>query len=205
MRLRCRLIDCNEEEAYAKSISENEDRLDTSAIDKAHAQRRLREEFHWPEERIAKHYKCTTAYTHFLKKLVTLPAETQMLVHRKELSIQAAVDLCSLASADQKEVISSTGASGLKSKPDDETLVDIQAVPASVPSENLSQRVTRAVRDKKIEQGGKQMRKLSEVNAFWRKIETDNAVIISLSGLVLQFHDGSITEESMMAGLEAII
>src|SRR5258708_6711632 len=42
LKLLCRVIECNDEEAFLKSLVENLDRADTTTLDDAHAQRRLR-------------------------------------------------------------------------------------------------------------------------------------------------------------------
>ena len=53
MLLRARRVTCNEEEALRRNVAENRIRSGTSAIDDAFNQRRFREDFGWPEQKIA--------------------------------------------------------------------------------------------------------------------------------------------------------
>ena len=49
VKLQCKVVDCNPEEAFVRNIVENNERAATTPVDDAHNQRRLREEFGWPE------------------------------------------------------------------------------------------------------------------------------------------------------------
>ena len=49
IKLQCKVLDLNAEEAFVRSIVENNERSSTTPIDDAHAQRRLREEFGWTD------------------------------------------------------------------------------------------------------------------------------------------------------------
>ncbi len=208
MQLRCRLVNCNEEEAFGKSVTENEGRLGTSPIDKAHAQNQFREKWNWSEDKIKDFYGCSKSLVHLLKCLLGLPYSTQMLVHTGSLSIEAAVLLTDLPAEQQQEVISKVTAPVAEVQATQPEAADgtqaVAPVAEPVKQQTISQRVKSAVREKKIEAGGKQARTMSEVTSFWRHIETDSTLVQALAGLAVQFHDGSITEATYQEMMEAL-
>ena len=53
MKLKCVVVTVNDEEAFRRNIVENKQRAETTPIDDAFNQRRLREEFGWTDARIA--------------------------------------------------------------------------------------------------------------------------------------------------------
>src|SRR5271165_6760919 len=93
MQLKCKVVIVNDEEAFRRNIVENHERAETSPVDDAHNQRRLREGFGWTDTKIAEFYHVTPPYVGVLKKLLTLPNDVQTLVHARKLSVQAATGL----------------------------------------------------------------------------------------------------------------
>jgi ParB/RepB/Spo0J family partition protein len=222
MKLQCRLIDCNEEEAFAKSIAENNVRSRTSPMDDAHAQRVLREQWGWEESRIAEYCDCTTSYVSLLKKLLALDKKTQLLVHEGQLAVNAACSLSDLPSSEQKEILQTSIAEVETAKQEKEAAQSQQEEPTTnipatvgepetpittkpkrVPS--LSKRVTKNVRDTKISHGQKQRRTVSEIYDFFCEYESTNPSVISVSGLMVQYISGSITDKTMRESLEQIL
>jgi ParB-like chromosome segregation protein Spo0J len=105
MKLQCKLITCNDAEAFTKSIAENRVRSKTTPMDDAHAQRELRERFGVPDKRIAAIYGKTTAHVSLLKKLMALSVENQERVHNGELSLVAGCELAELPETTQAEIV----------------------------------------------------------------------------------------------------
>ena len=216
MQLRCRMVTCNEEDAHRRSISENEGRMSTSVIDQAHAQNALRERYNWSDDRIVELYCCSKTNVNMLKRLVMLPYETQMLVHTGKLTMQAALSLTTLPTETQAEIIGEASAQNSEpsseptptTEPDSQETIQptkLTPIAPTEPTKTFSQRVVAGVRDKKIAAGGAQRRTLSEITSFWRHIETDSTLVQSLAGLVIQFHDGSITETKFQETMEALV
>jgi len=137
MKLKCVVVTVNDEEAFRRNIVENKQRAETTPIDDAFNHRRLREEFGWTDARIAGFYGMTPSYVGLLKKLLLLPTDAQLHVHKRQLSVQAAAALADLPAEEQK-----------------------QALASQQPGESLSKSVVKQVRAKKIARGGKQSRSL---------------------------------------------
>jgi ParB-like chromosome segregation protein Spo0J len=47
MKLKAKVVIVNDEEAFRRDVVENRERAETSPVDDAHNQRRLREDFGW--------------------------------------------------------------------------------------------------------------------------------------------------------------
>lgn len=105
MKLACMLQDMNEEEALLKNIEENEERKETTAMDKASAHRVLRDRLGWTDAQIAEKYRLSAGYVGQLKKLLLLSREIQKKVHLREISISDALALADLTPEEQKEVL----------------------------------------------------------------------------------------------------
>jgi ParB family chromosome partitioning protein len=104
-KLQCKIVDCNSEEAFLKSLKENIDRKDTNAIDEAHAQKRLREVFHWTEEQIAAFYEKSVAWVSQKRKLLQLSKPLQQEVISGNLSEAAALDLTAVPESEREAVV----------------------------------------------------------------------------------------------------
>ena len=89
MKLKAIVVTINNEEAFRRNIVENRERQETTPIDDAFNQRRLRDDYGWTDTKIAEFYGLTPPYVGLLKKLLTLPTATQKLVHSRQLSVKA--------------------------------------------------------------------------------------------------------------------
>lgn len=91
------LSDSNDKDAFVHNIVENQHRNATSAIDDAHNQRRLRENYGYSDAEITKlfRYKDPNKVGR-LRRLLALPDSVQDLVHYEKLTVQAALDLLDL-------------------------------------------------------------------------------------------------------------
>src|SRR5439155_16635218 len=105
IKLQCKVVDCNPEEAFIRNIVENNERAETTPVDDAHNQRRLREEFGWSEQRIAEFYKRSVAYISQLRRTLQLPQPIQQAVARGDMAISAALDLVELPEPARQQAV----------------------------------------------------------------------------------------------------
>jgi ParB family chromosome partitioning protein len=183
MRLKCVVVTVNDEEAFRRNIVENKQRAETTPLDDAFNQRRLREEFGWTDAQIAEFYGMTSTYVSLLKKLLTLPSAAQLHVHKRELSVQAATALADLPPEEQK-----------------------QALTSQQPGESLSKSVVKRVRERKIARGGKQSRSLAEVRSFLEGLTgpAEKPQLKDLCDLLLEYIQGRLTDDTMAQRLSAL-
>jgi ParB/RepB/Spo0J family partition protein len=181
MKLKCKVVIVNDEEAFRRNVVENRERAETSPVDDAHNQRRLREDFGWSDTKIAEFYHVTPSYVGVLKKLLGLDGDVQGLVHARRLSVQAATGLADLPAEDQRQVLGA--------------------------GEVTSQNVVRRVRDKKIDNGKGQSRSLAEVRAFLESLAgpTEAAPLRELAEDLLRFIRGKIKDEAMAKRLRKLL
>lgn len=108
--LQVRVVDCNDEQAFIRNVVENAQRDQTSPIDDAMNQQRLRE-YGKNDVEIAKLYgygsngKPSSSKVSRLRKLLQLSKEQQEMVHEGTLSVQAALDLLELPTEKRDEAI----------------------------------------------------------------------------------------------------
>ena len=105
VKVRCSIVECSPEEAYIRNLVENIERAETTPIDDAHNQRRLREVFGWEDERIATFYKRSVSYIHQLRKLPTLERPLQDAVANGDLAVSTAVELANVPAAKRAEIV----------------------------------------------------------------------------------------------------
>ena len=106
IKVKVLIADCNDEEGFLQNISENKNRKSTSPIDDAHNQRKLRDQHGWSDTKIAEFYHCSPSLVTLHKKLLLLPEDVKAKVHRRELALNAAVQLVDLTPEEQKTVLS---------------------------------------------------------------------------------------------------
>lgn len=103
--LKVQVVDCNDKEAFINNVVENAHRNQTSDVDDAVNQRRLRDKYGYSDEDIAKLYGYpNTQKVGRLRKLLQLEDSILDLVHEGKLPTQAALDLLD-APADQRASI----------------------------------------------------------------------------------------------------
>ena len=183
MKLKCVVVTVNDEETFRRNIVENKQRAETTPIDDAFNQRRLREEFDWADARIAEFYGMASSYVGLLKKLLMLPTDAQLHVHKRELSVQAAAALADLPAGEQK-----------------------QALAGRQPGESLSMSVVKQVREQKIARGGKQSRSLAEVRSFLEGLTgpAERPQVKDLCDLLLEYIQGRLADDTMAQRLSAL-
>jgi len=226
MKLKAIVLQINDEEALRRNIIENHERKETTPIDDAFAQRRLREDYGWPDTRIAEFYRCCPPYVGTLKKLLTLPTKVQRLVHGRELSVQAATSLADLPPDEQAQVLASLlpgEQPAVAPMTTDQPPAQDQSVgeqppiasagepPAPVPQaeakqETLSQAVTKKVREAKVAKGGKQARSLKEVRSFFEELTGpgEKPGVKKLAELVVKFIQGQLLDKTMTRHINAL-
>lgn len=104
-RLQAVLSDCNDEEAFERNIVENCHRNETSPIDDAHNQRRLRDQFGKNDAEIARLYEVSPNKVGQYKRLLSLSSDEQSLVHTGKMSVSAAIDLLDVPAEDRLAIV----------------------------------------------------------------------------------------------------
>ena len=181
VKLQCKVVDCNPEEAFVRNLVENIERAATTPVDDAHNQRRLREEFGWPEQRIAEFYKRSVAYISQLRKTLQLSQPIQQAVAAGKMAVSAAIDLAELPEAARQEAVA------------DATNRTTGKVDSGV--------IRKKVRDRKIENGQAKGRTLKEVRTFFEK-QDEPAPVRELAESILDFLAGKITDRQMRDAVE---
>ncbi len=184
MKLQCVVRQVDDEEAFRRNIVENRERKDTSPVDDAFNQRRLREEYGWTDVKIAGFYGVKSSYVSQLKKLVALPKEILIQVHRKVLSVESALALVDMTKEERQEILDEAKAAGGTS----------------------TKNVKKAARKRKQSKGKKLTRTLSEVREYFTSLTgpAESASIKTLANTVLEFIGGSLTEDATTNQLAAI-
>jgi ParB/RepB/Spo0J family partition protein len=121
--IKCVTTRANEKESFLRSLAENRERNDTSPIDDAHAQHKMRERFGMSNVEIAKVFRCTPAWISELANLLDLDDDQQRLVHDKVLSSRNAIDLTRLMPDQRRELIS-------------EVMIQPESIPMAINSVN---------------------------------------------------------------------
>ena len=92
-------------EAMFLAIDENNLRAATSAIDDAHNQLILKEQFDLTDAEIGSRYKCGAAWISRMRLLTKLDDATKKLVHEGKIPVQKGMDMASLNDDQRAEVI----------------------------------------------------------------------------------------------------
>ena len=214
MRLKCVLSTLNQEESLIRNITENRERRATTAIDDAHNQRRLVEDYGWTTARVAEFYRCSTTQISNLRKLLTLSREIQLQVHGGEITVAAAMVLADLPE-DKRAAVLASAAEPVPVVEDDEP----KTTPASEKeakrrekekrkrAKEKSKKIVSAARVTKEKGKGGVARKLAEVREFFLGV-TGPAEELSLQNLgsaVLAYIGGKSTDEEFTDLLKSFL
>jgi len=185
VKLQCKVMDGNAEEAFVRNLVENLQRADTTSVDDAHNQRRLREQYGWSETKIAEFYKKSVAYISQLRKTLSLSSEIQARVASGDMAVSAAIDLADVPEADRAAIVAEATASNGK-----------------VSTETIRKRV----RDKALENGKDKHkgRSIKEVCAFLEDTSGpgEKESVAALCEMLVAFIRGRKTEKQMHNALE---
>lgn len=118
-RLKVGITNSNDQDAFVHNIVENSHRKQTSPIDDAHNQERMRDRYGYKDADIARLYLCAPAKVSNYKKLLQLSEAAQSLVHGGRMSVQAAFDFLELPPDQQEEYIKNAQENGGKVKGSD--------------------------------------------------------------------------------------
>lgn len=103
--LQSKIVQCDDKEAFVHNIVENAHRDETSPIDDAWNQERLRTQYGYNNAEIARVYRYNDVQKVYRnEKLLELPEELQQKVHFKQLTVNAAIDYLN-APVDQRDEI----------------------------------------------------------------------------------------------------
>ena len=180
IKVLCRVVDCNPEEAFIRSIRENIDRNETTPLDDAYAQRRLRGDFGWEDAKIADFYKKSVSYVSQLRKTLQLTGPIQEAVANGQMAVSSAFDLAELPEAEREQAVAEA------------THPETGKVSAEV--------IRKKVRQKKIENGeGGKGRSLKELRTYFEEKTgpAETEAIRNLAERLLEFVAGKITDRQM--------
>ncbi len=112
--LQVKITDANDQQAFVNNVVENAHRNQTSPIDDAHNQHRLREAYGYTDAQITRlyHYRDENKVGR-LRRLLALPKEVQRRVHDGTMPVKAALELLDLPDDKRDEAIkAATNGSG---------------------------------------------------------------------------------------------
>ncbi len=104
LRIRVRVFDGNELDAFERNITENRDRKATSVLDDAHNQKIFRDRFQWDEEKIAAFYGCTVAYLGQLSQILLLAAPVKKAIQDGRLAPTAALKMAQQGLSEEDQI-----------------------------------------------------------------------------------------------------
>ncbi len=183
IKLQCKVIDCNPDEAFVLNLTENIERANTDPIDDAFNQRRLREQLLWPEAKIAEFYKRSVAYISQLRKTLSLPTEIQKEVSTGNIPLVVALDLAELPAAEQTAAVA-------EAKHPETGKVN-------------GEEIRKKVREKKIENNQGKGRSIKELRTFFEEMTgpAEGEAVKGLAESMLKFIAGKIKDKGMVNAL----
>lgn len=111
-RLRVKIVNCNDKEAFIRNIVENKERNETTPIDDAHNHEKLRRNHGLNDAQIAAELDESPSRISLLKKLLMLEDKVQDLVDEGKLSVTAALDLLDAPKEQHDEIIANSTKEG---------------------------------------------------------------------------------------------
>lgn len=194
--LKCVLTTVNEEEAFQRNLIENLQRRETSPVDDAYNQRRLREVYGWADSRIAQFYRVSDTSVGRYKKLLTLSTDILKKVHSRELTVRAAVDLADLSPEDRREILAPAPVPT-------PTPPEAGTPPATEVKAPTSAEVVQKVKETKRSQGKRVVRTIGEVKAFFeeRTGSAESEGMRRVAAAVLKLISGASTYDEVESDL----
>lgn len=198
-KLKVSVVDCNEQMAFIRNVVENAHRDQTSPIDDAFNQQRLRDQYGMSDVEIARIYGyCSNGETSSskvcrLRKLLRLNSEQQDLVHSGKLSVQAALDLLDLPEDKRDEVVESV-------QPKENGKISGSTVREAVRAKLLDDDAQDAAETAPVVTKSKP-RTISEIRRFLNEIIQDDdmeADVVTFCEAMLAWVNGTRTNESML-------
>lgn len=189
MKLKCTILNCNEEEAFLANIAENNERKANTYIDDAHNHEKLRRKYGYTDTKIAEIYNSTPGEVGNLKKVLSLSEDLQRRCHNGEYSRQAAIALAEVPEEKRLEVIKVA---------EEKKAAEPQVGNKRGRKSTVSSILVTEVKNTKIASGKGSARTIPEVRKYFEKL-ADTATspnIQTFSELVLAFLGGKIDENT---------
>lgn len=205
--LKVTVVDCNDPEAFIRNVVENAHRNETSPIDDAFNQRRLREQYGMADAEIAKLYRYNSGASKVsrLKGLLDLAPEHQELVHTGKMPVDSALELRKLPEAERNGVVTAATEGSTKVNSAIVRKVIREKVlrddPADEPSSN-GEHVGPAI---KAPPTAKPLT-VGEIRGFWEGVRDDEGEDFSdeekkFARTVIEWMAGRRTEKTLYAAL----
>lgn len=209
--LQVKVVTCNDEAAFERNVVENAHCNQTSPIDDAHNQNKMRERYGKSDAEIATLYGYrTTQKVERLRQLLMLPNEIQLLVHNGQMSQSAAEEYLDLPIEKRDEYLQKATKSSGK--------IDTTALRQAARAENQGSQVTDDIlsddnRPAPTDPGSTddnsktKSRSMREVREFFDGLDgpgSDPAVQCFCKE-VLSFIGGKFTEKQMENSLDRLL
>lgn len=177
----------NEEAGFITNIVENKARNQTTSIDDAMNQKRLRTVYGWDDDRIAKQYGITRGWLKQLEALTTLDHRIQRFVATGDLDTATAMRIAKLSETKQAAI-----AKGMEK-------AKAEAVPVRQAKRELQERVR--------SECGIKIRSMSQVRGAWESLrcEEDDDPVGFLADAALAFFKGDLTDEAFTEIVRGIV
>lgn len=186
-KLQVRIIECNDEDAFKQNIVENAHRNETSPVDDAHNQNRLRTQYNMNDAAIARLYGYTNQNkVGRLRKLLLLSSAQQLQVHNGTLTVSAALDLLELSEEDRDVALASA---------------------TSEDGEVDANEVREKAREARAAKGQNTTRTIKEIRAFFETLKGESLSpdIRKFSDTFLMYLNGKRTDKTLDKAIDELL
>lgn len=202
--LKCCLVTANDKEAFIHNVVENAHRNQTTAIDDAHNQRKLRESYGYSDADIAKLYQESTATVGNKRKLLLHDDATQSLVHEGRLGVSVAISLLELPEGERQIAIKQAVLSDGR--------ISGETVRKQVRAHHLRDEGTHtpSANGDGVDEPKYTKRSFREIRTFFDTIRGDEKAELpealqEFCKKIVAFYDGKISEKSMTNAMLKLI
>lgn len=187
IRVSCIATYDNEEAGFVTNIVENKARNQTTSIDDAMNQKRLRTVYGWDDDRIAKQYGITRGWLKQLEALTTLHHQLQRFIATGELDTATAMRIAKLSEKKQAAIAREME----KAK--------AEATPVRQAKRELQERVR--------SECGIKIRSMSQVRSAWESLrcEEGDDPVGFLADAALAFFKGDLTDDAFAEIVRGIV
>ncbi len=196
-----KIVDTDADSAFLRSISENQERKDTTDLQEALAQNELRTTRGWTDTKIARFYGYSNQNRVMtLEKLLRTPASTQEAVHEGRLALSNAILGVDhgLSAEEQAKLIEESNTDGKVSGPALKALlrgmVESKAAPAEEPAEEKSEPKAPSIK-----------RSAKDLERFFEQMKADESTLsdngAELLGVLVQWFKGRRTDDYLRSAI----
>lgn len=188
---------------FLLNIIENNKRNETTPVDDAFNQERLRKEFGKTNKEIAAIYRCSGAWVGQLSKLLKLEEKVLKQVHAGELQVSAAIALADLPADKQAAALADAQATEASSASARKNKGKKNATKAA----NVKKAAKKAAKPAKAEKEGPQPRKAREIFDFFQSLTgpVEKPVLRDTAKKIMSFVAGKTSEKVMEAYLRELL